>query len=101
MHHVIDVDEDYEIVGFYELMSSKPPDCLHSAFLLPDLVERCVGMSAQTGRNSLEVPYDMEYGFDSVEETDKKRQRCELVPPPEDDPLYGKGGPVTQLWKRD
>lgn len=42
----------------------------------------------------------MEYGFDSVEETENKRQRCELVPPPEDDPLYGKGGPVTQLWKR-
>lgn len=29
MHHVIDVDEDYEIIGFYQLVSSKPPDCLH------------------------------------------------------------------------
>lgn len=28
MHHVIDVDEDYEIVGFYQLVSSKPADCL-------------------------------------------------------------------------
>lgn len=58
-------------------------------------------MVSKTGRNSVEVPYDMEYGFDSVEETDKKRQLCELVPAPEDDPLYGRGGPVTQLWKRD
>lgn len=60
-----------------------------------------VNVSTQTGRNSLKVPYDMEYGFDSVEETEKKRQQCELVPPPKDDPLYGKEGPVTQLWKRD
>lgn len=29
MHHVIDVDEDYEIVGFYQLVSSEPPDRLH------------------------------------------------------------------------
>lgn len=29
MHHVINIDEDYEIVGFYQLVSSKPADYLH------------------------------------------------------------------------
>lgn len=33
MHHVIDVDEDYEIVGFYQLVSPKPPDRSHRTFL--------------------------------------------------------------------
>ncbi|TEA15694.1 Uncharacterized protein C8034_v002302 [Colletotrichum sidae] len=70
-HHVTDTDDDYEIIGFYAL----------------------------TGFNSLEEPYDMEYALDSVEETNKKRERCEKVPGPALDPLYGKEGPMTKLWQ--
>ncbi|KAL0931429.1 cupin domain protein [Colletotrichum truncatum] len=71
-HYVTATEDDYEIIGFYGL----------------------------TGFNSLEEPYDMEYALDSVEETERKRERCERVPGPEFDPVYGKEGPMPRLWNR-
>ncbi|KAK1613494.1 hypothetical protein BDP81DRAFT_443810 [Colletotrichum phormii] len=72
-HFVKDTEDDYEVIGFYAL----------------------------TGFNSREEPYDMEYALDSVEETDEKRWRCEKVPGPIKDPLYGEAGPMPSLWKRN
>ncbi|KAJ5539349.1 hypothetical protein N7513_007681 [Penicillium frequentans] len=69
-HFVIDTEDDYEILGFYSL----------------------------NAQNSIDEPYDMEYALDSVEETDEKRKKCELVPVPVHDPIYGKEGPMIQIW---
>ncbi|KAI0153864.1 hypothetical protein BJ166DRAFT_594993 [Pestalotiopsis sp. NC0098] len=71
-HCVTNVSEDYEIIGFYSLNE----------------------------RNSREEPYDMEYARDSEEVTLEKRKICELVPTPVHDPIYGKTGPLTSLWRR-
>ncbi|ETS84811.1 hypothetical protein PFICI_02836 [Pestalotiopsis fici W106-1] len=71
-HCVTDVSPDYEIIGFYSLNE----------------------------RNSTEEPYDMEYALDSPEVTCKKREICELVPTPVHDPIYGKTGPLPELWRR-
>lgn len=47
----------------------------------------------------MEKPYDMEYALDSPEETEQKRRQCELVPMPVHDPIYGKDGPMQQIYK--
>lgn len=41
----------------------------------------------------------MEHALDSLEETEAKRRKCELVPTPLHDPIYGKDGPMQQIWK--
>lgn len=58
---------------------------------------RLTGLKSE--RNSLEDPYDMEYALDSPEETEQKRRKCELVPMPVHDPIYGRDGPMQQVWK--
>ncbi|KAJ5168938.1 uncharacterized protein N7482_004532 [Penicillium canariense] len=69
-HFVTDTEGGYEILGFY---------------LLND-------------QNSIDEPYDMEYALDSPEDTEKKRRKCELVPVPVHDPIYGKEGPMQEIW---
>lgn len=46
MHYVTDVDDDYEIIGFYQLVSSKPPIALDFAF------RWCVWTLSTLGRQS-------------------------------------------------
>lgn len=41
----------------------------------------------------------MEYALDSVEVTNQTHQKCELVPVPVHDMIYGKEGPVARIWK--
>ncbi|KAB8207238.1 hypothetical protein BDV34DRAFT_223803 [Aspergillus parasiticus] len=72
-HFVTDTEDDHEIFGYYSL----------------------------NDRNSLEEPYDIEYALDSVEETDRMREKCRQVPLPVHDPIYGKEGPLLSAWKRD
>lgn len=40
----------------------------------------------------------MEYALDSVEETDKMREKCRQVPSPVHDSIYGKEGPLLNVW---
>ncbi|KAJ6032726.1 hypothetical protein N7540_003458 [Penicillium herquei] len=70
-HFVTNIEDEYEIIGFYSL----------------------------NDRNSLEEPYDMEYATDSIDITNQKRKNCEQVPVPVHDPIYGEGGPMIKIWK--
>ncbi|KAJ5726755.1 uncharacterized protein N7483_008112 [Penicillium malachiteum] len=73
-HFVTDVEDEYEFIGFYSL-------------------------SSQNDQNSLKEPYNMEYATDSIEITNQKRGKCELVPVPAHDPIYGEEGPMIKIWK--
>ncbi|KAJ5093272.1 hypothetical protein N7456_009133 [Penicillium angulare] len=70
-HFVTDTADGYEILGFYSMSE----------------------------RNSIDQLFDMENAMDSVEETNQKRENCKLVPVPVHDLIYGKEGPMVQIWK--
>lgn len=53
----------------------------------------------QSEFNSDEHPWDSNDADKSVEGTNEDRKRCERVPIPERDPLYGREGPLLDLWK--
>lgn len=58
-----------------------------------------VGLYSRSEFNSDEHPWDSNDADKSVEGTNEDRKRCERVPIPERDPLYGREGPLLDLWK--